>query len=71
MTPKQKSDLCQRALSAVPDRERLICEMAYGFTYGGVMSDEAIGEEIGLPRSTVNWTRLRALNIMRGVLEHG
>lgn len=68
MNAQQKSDLCQRALAAVPDRERLICEMAYGFTYGGVMSDEMIGEEIGLPRSTVQWTRDKALRTMRGVL---
>ena len=71
MTPQQKSDLCQRALTAVSAREREVCELFYGFRYGGQMSDEMVAEEMQLPRSTVNWTRLRALQIMRGVLEHG
>lgn len=54
-------DWAEHLLSLLPQTERLILQMVFGFYSGGVWSDQAVATRLGIPRRTVNWTQHKAL----------
>ena len=61
--------LAEAALRSVDPIQRSVCRHAYGFeSYGDPLSDEAVGEALGLGRSKVQRTRSAALTKMRETL---
>lgn len=62
--------LAEEALKLLTEEEAGIIRLAYGFTHGRPMTDLEIGVELGIPRSTVQWRREKALSKMREGMAH-
>lgn len=62
---RDTKEQARNALMLLDPEQEQIVRMAYGFTTGRPMTDIEIAIELNIPRSTVQWVRTRALNVMR------
>jgi DNA-directed RNA polymerase sigma subunit (sigma70/sigma32) len=53
----------------LPTVEQRVIRLAFGYETGGPWTDQEISEAIGVPRSTINWLKRKALRTLEAQMK--